>query len=134
MNRTTKIFLGILTFLPLIASVSVGAFAIYQIISMMFSQDMIMPMLLFSYLQYALPLFFFFALFDLGLLIFYLVHIGRNNILDNEKKFLWIVVVITLNAIAMPIYWYVHVWNEKSELNSAAERPYESPRTESAEF
>ncbi|HKK46272.1 MAG TPA: hypothetical protein VJ964_12175 [Balneolaceae bacterium] len=134
MNKPTKIFLGVLTFLPLIVGIAAVGYVIYQFVSIMATQNPYMPMMLFAYMGYIIPFLFLFGLFDLALIIFYLVHIGRNNILDSEKKFLWMVVVITLNGIAMPIYWYVHVWNSKSELNPAAERSYESSGTESPEF
>lgn len=101
--------------MPLIIFILAIGYAIFQLTSILFSQDPYMPLVLFSYLNYALPFFFLFGIFSLALIIFYLVHITRNDYLDIEKKFLWTVIVITLSTISMPIYWYTHIWNEKSK-------------------
>lgn len=73
-----------------------------------------MPFLILSYLGYIAPYIFFFFLFYLGLGIFYLVHITQNELLDNEKKILWIVILIMLNGIVMPVYWYLYIWKERT--------------------
>lgn len=110
LNKSSKVILGILTFLPLIVGVGSVIFGIYQLMSLIFSEDPMMPMIFLSYLGYVIPYLFFFFLIYLGLGIFYLVHIIQNEILDGEKKFLWVLVLFFLNAIAMPVYWYIHIW------------------------
>ena len=46
----------------------------------------------------------------MGLTIFYIVDIFRNDRVDKDKKVLWAVVIFMGNAIAMPIYWYLYFW------------------------
>jgi len=136
MSKTTKIVLGVLTFLPLVVLILFASYTVYQIASFWAAQDHYMPMFLFPYLGYALPFMFLFGLFNLGLIIFYLIQISQNNFLDTEKKFLWIVVVIILNNIMMPIYWYIHIWKEKLQepkLTSTF-KAHEPTRTRSQEF
>jgi len=63
----------------------------------------------------------------MGLSIFYIVDVFRNNRVDKDKKALWAVVIFLGNMIAMPIYWYLYIWKEAAvagnplpaQLNSA---------------
>lgn len=137
LNKPAKIILGILTYLPLIFGIGSFVFTLHQIISVVVSEDPVMPLMLFSYLTHVIPYFLILFPLYLGLGIFYLVHIIRNNYFDSEKRILWIVVLFILHAIAMPVYWYVHIWKDdssgKSEPDTAFEKPYE-PGTESHKF
>lgn len=131
-NKTANIILGILTFLPFLIVFGAILFAAYQILEIFFSEKPFMPIFLLSYLGYIIPYMFLYVLFYIGLGIFYLVHIIQNSSLDTEKKILWVVVLITLNGISMPFYWYVHLWNEKSPSNTdpVSTNVYEATRTE----
>ena len=63
----------------------------------------------------------------MGLSIFYIVDVFKNNRVDKDKKALWAIVIFLGNMIAMPIYWYLYIWNEAAvagnplpgQLNSA---------------
>ena len=48
----------------------------------------------------------------LGLTIFYIVNIFRNERVEKDKKALWAIVIFMGSAIAMPIYWYLYIWKE----------------------
>lgn len=130
LNKPSKIVLGILTFLPLIFGVGSFIMGIYQILSLIISEDPAMPLMFISFLSHVFPYLFFFFLIYLALGIFYLVHIIQNESMDGEKQFLWVVVLIILNGIAMPVYWYLHVWKEQNseanELNPNFDKAYES--------
>lgn len=130
LNKPAKIVLGIFTFLPLIFGIGSFLFVVYQIMSIMVSEDPTMPLMLLSYLGYVIPYLLFFFLIYLGLGIFYLVHIVQNKSLDNEKRILWVIVLIILNGISMPVYWYVHIWREQNsnhtDLNPTFDNTYES--------
>lgn len=134
LNKSAKIVLGILTFLPLLLAMSLLGFVVLNFFSMFFSQEPVMPLMLFSYLSYILPYIFPIALLALGLFVFYIVHIVQNTILDTEKRMLWIVVVFVAYGLAIPIYWYIHIWNKNSgKANKADERidDYYDPRAQS---
>ena len=55
-----------------------------------------------------------------GLLVLYIVHLFRSNVVDQDKKALWAVVLILGNMLAMPVYWYLFVWREPVAANRAA--------------
>jgi hypothetical protein len=42
----------------------------------------------------------------------YCVHVFRNPRLDREKRWLWFALVLTANVLAMPPYWWFHIWRE----------------------
>jgi len=49
----------------------------------------------------------------MGLTVFYMVNVFRNDRVDKDKKVLWAVVLFMGNMIAMPIYWYLYIWREE---------------------
>ena len=118
LNKPAKIIIGVLTFIPLLVVLGSFIFVIYEIMTVLASEEPFMPLLLMTYLSYVIPYMFIYFIFYLGLGIFYLVHIIQNISLDTEKRFLWIVVLVILSWITMPIYWIVHIWKDDNQLKS----------------
>lgn len=46
----------------------------------------------------------------LALEVVYIVYLFRTDRVDQDKKALWAVVLFLGNMIAMPIFWYLHIW------------------------
>ena len=46
----------------------------------------------------------------LGLLVFYLRHVFSNSALSSEQKMLWAIVLLLGHVVAMPIYWFNHIY------------------------
>jgi hypothetical protein len=44
------------------------------------------------------------------LLVFYVVHLFKTDHVARDQKALWGVALFLGSPIAMPIYWFVHVW------------------------
>lgn len=44
--------------------------------------------------------------FALPATIGYLIYISKSAILDGRERMLWFVLIFTLQAIAMPIFWF----------------------------
>ncbi len=53
----------------------------------------------------------------LGLTVFYIVDVFRNNRVDNNQKALWAIVIFLGNMIGMPIYWYLYIWKDPVSAN-----------------
>jgi hypothetical protein len=51
-------------------------------------------------------------LLEIGLLIFYLVHIIKNPKVDNTFRVLFILGHLFLPFIVMPVYYYLYIWLE----------------------
>jgi len=118
LNKPAKIIIGVLTFIPLLVVMGSFIFVIYEIMTVLLSEEPFMPLLLMTYLSYVIPYLFFYFIFYLGLGIFYFVHIIQNVSLDAEKRFLWIVVLVILSWIAMSIYWIIHIWQNDNQPKS----------------
>ncbi len=41
--------------------------------------------------------------------IAYLIDVFRNPLLPEDTRAMWLVLLILLNAWAVPVYWYLHV-------------------------
>jgi heme/copper-type cytochrome/quinol oxidase subunit 2 len=61
------------------------------------------------------PLHFLTMLLIMGLTVFYMVNVFRNDRVEKDKKVLWAVVLFMGNMIAMPIYWYLYIWRDEKE-------------------
>ncbi len=44
------------------------------------------------------------------LLVIYICHVFKTDRVPQDKKALWAVVLFLGSVIAMPIYWYLHIW------------------------
>jgi hypothetical protein len=56
------------------------------------------------------PLHFLTMLIGLVLLVVYIVHLFKADNVPGNQKALWAVVLFMGGMIAMPIYWYLHIW------------------------
>lgn len=113
MNKTAKILLGILSFVPLVATVGSFAVIFYNMINFFFSSEPNTSMLMLSVFANIMAYMKYFILLFLILGIYFLFHIIQNPHMDGEKKMLWSVVLISFNGLVMPIYWYMHVWKDE---------------------
>lgn len=50
----------------------------------------------------------------LALTILYIVHIAKHPSVKSEMRVVWIVAVLMANVFAMPIYWYLHIWRDRT--------------------
>lgn len=137
LNKTSKIILGVLTFIPLLFAISFLIFIVINFFSVFFSQEPAMPMMLFSYLGHIIPYVFPVVLLSLGLFVFYIVHIVQNPVIDTEKRILWIVVVFFAYGVALPTYWFIHIWKNKPAKDKKADElidEYNESGTQSGKF
>lgn len=45
-----------------------------------------------------------------GLMVFYIVHIVKSTFEKPEMKIIWLILVLMGGMIAMPVYWYMNIW------------------------
>ena len=51
----------------------------------------------------------------MGLTVFYIVNVFRNDRVNKDMKVLWAVVLFMGSIVAMPIYWYLYIWRDVPE-------------------
>jgi len=60
-----------------------------------------------------------FVFWLMGLLAIYLIHLYRTSSVPDGRRAFWAVVLFMGNMVAMPIYWYLYVWRERTERTAA---------------
>ncbi len=49
-----------------------------------------------------------------GMLIYYVLLAMKNQILSQDMRLVWALLIFVGNIIAMPIYWYLYIWKEQA--------------------
>src|SRR3989442_571149 len=62
-----------------------------------------------------IPLHLLTMLLIMGLTVFYIVNVFRNDRVNKDMKVLWAVVLFMGSMIATPIYWYLYIWRDAAE-------------------
>ncbi len=68
----------------------------------------------------------FFTMFEIFVLIaIYIFYLFKTDVVPQDKKALWAVVLFLGNMISMPIFWYLYIWKKLREKDTP-EQPAES--------
>jgi hypothetical protein len=121
MSKNAKIFLGVLTLLPVMSLF----YYLWAFISL-FSQinrfhnggapdanalsfdDGFFTMLIVLAIS---------VIFSIGLLIYYIIHAVNNKKLSDNDRMMWIVLFIFIANIAFMIYFVLKIWQDKGTLS-----------------
>ena len=125
MSKNKKIFIGILSFLPLLL---MGAYfiAILGFFVPFFRGGMPpddMPDFMNGNFIGMFVMIGLMIMFSLGMLIYFIIHVANNKALDSTEKLVWILVIVFASTIGYPIYWYMKIWKENNtgdELKTAS--------------
>ena len=113
MSRSSKLFIGILSFLPIILLL-VFLFMLFGMFPTFFQWDKYEPAPQEVFSAFA-PLFFLgfaMGILSIGLLIFFIMHLLRHKALDSTERIIWILVFLFAGIVGYPIYWYMRVWKD----------------------
>jgi hypothetical protein len=112
MKKSTKVWLGILTFIP---PVFITIFIIW-FISIFFTHIYILenntgefPS---GFFRSMIEVFVFLILaiiIKLGLMIYYIIHLSDNPKNDNAKKIMWILILVFIGVIGSIIYYFTEI-------------------------
>ena len=58
-----------------------------------------------------------------ALIIFYIVYLFRTDVVRQDKKALWAVVLFLGHMIAMPVFWYFYIWAPLRETEQPGQGP-----------
>jgi Phospholipase_D-nuclease N-terminal len=114
MTRSSKIFIGFLTFLPFIL------FAIYIAIFIgfffeVFKHQVVEPEMGFAEIYPIIVSAVVLGLSSLALLVYYIIHVVNNKKIDSTERLIWILVFLFAGMIGFPIYWYMRIWKEGAD-------------------
>jgi hypothetical protein len=111
MNKAFKIVLGIATLWPILYVV------LFAVSALLFSDNEMPSDIWSNIFPIVLGAHFFTMALILALVIIYMIHVLKNDRIAKEAKALWVAVIFLGNMIAMPFYWYFHIWR-KPEANT----------------
>lgn len=108
MSKPAKIALGVATIWPGIYVLVFLGFMLYLLTNMPTGESGLNVLLPFFVVHIGT------MLWNIGLLIFYIVHLFKNDRIENSMKALWAIVLFFGSLIAMPIYWYLYIWSPET--------------------
>jgi len=114
MSRNSKLFIGLLSFLPIIL-VFILLFMILRLVPTFIEWDNYEPAPQEVFGVFG-PVFFlciFLGILSLALLIFFIMHLIRHKAMDSTEKVIWILVFLFAGIVGYPIYWYMRVWKNE---------------------
>ncbi len=121
MTRSKKIFLGVLSVMPILLTIGLLIYLFTGFLPQMITLDQqygndVPPMAVlshvFGFVLYAIIL----SLFHLGLLIYFIIHAINNNRVKSDERIIWILVFIFVSTIGFVVYWAIRIWpDEKKE-------------------
>ena len=132
LNKPVRLLIGALTLWPIVYLVIFMFVCVigFFISSAAFTNSSRLP-------QTSPPQFFPFPLFGVfialhiftifliyGLMALYIVDVFRNDYITGDRKVLWVAVLFLGSFIAMPIYWYLYFWRDKSKDAPPFSAPY----------
>lgn len=115
MNKLTKLLLGFITIVPLLYTVFlfVGlAQAFYSMLTPGPSQGF-----LFRWFNSFFIIHLIMMLWNFAQIVFYMIHVAKNDALKNELKAIWAVLIFMGSVFVIPVYWYLNIWRERKELS-----------------
>ena len=114
MSRSSKLFIGILSFLPIVL-LFVMLFMILRLFPTFIewgNNYEPAPQEVFSLFGPLFILGFGMGILSIGLLIFFIMHLIRNKTMDSTERIIWILVFLFAGVVGYPIYWYMRVWKD----------------------
>jgi type II secretory pathway component PulF len=118
MSRSSKLFIGILSFLPIVLAF-VMFFMVLRLIPTFIewsnNGDNYEPATqeVFSVFGPMFILGFGMGILSIGLLIFFIMHLVRHKAMDSTERIIWILVFLFAGIVGYPIYWYMRVWKNE---------------------
>lgn len=114
MTKNTKIFLGVLSFIPLVTLIAYFVFFVRIFLNMLQDSHSLSsvdnPE---SFFLSFIPLVILLGIGSLvGLfLLVYFIYCSIKDVSATENdKLLWVLLLIFLNYLSFPIYWFIRIW------------------------
>jgi len=122
MKTSTKIWLGILTFLPM--------FLIFAYIFHIFTafiptairlenSHQEVPIELFRSISVMILFIALAIIIKMGILIYYIVHASNNPKNENNTKIMWIVLLVLVGTISSIVYYFLEILPSKDNSNQS---------------
>lgn len=114
MSKGSKIFIGLMSFTPIIFTILIVLMTFNMIPEFMHWDkhepdfyevfSTITPLIITAIVA---------CLISLGLLIFFIIHMMNHKKMESVEKLIWIIAFLFAGIVGYPIYWYMRIWNEE---------------------
>jgi Phospholipase_D-nuclease N-terminal len=113
MSRGSKLFVGLVSFLPLVFLI-VFCFMFFNLIPeiIRWEDHDPDPYSVFETIRPVFMIGMIIALVSLGLLVFFIIHMINNKNIETGERVIWILVFLFAGVVGYPIYWYMRVWKD----------------------
>jgi hypothetical protein len=114
MQKSNKILVGIFSLLPLMLML-IYMFVFFSFMLTMFrnpQQEEFFPQMMFQHIGWIFGIGILMGLSTLALLIYFIIHVVNNNIIDSTERIVWVLIFVFVGMIGFPIYWYMRIWKE----------------------
>ena len=116
MKNSTKVLLGILTFLPMLLLLTYIVFIFAAFIPTAIQlenshQDV--PIELFQSLSVMILIIVIAMIIKLGIMIYYIIHASNNPKNENNTKIMWIVLLVLVGSISSIVYYFIEILPSK---------------------
>ncbi|MBR9859154.1 hypothetical protein GYB22_00085 [bacterium] len=116
MSKNTKVILGILSFLPIVAGVAMFIFFFQFFIALIqesgsgqvspdFIEDELGSIMMFSFLVIVT------SIASLGLMVTFIIFSIKDRSASENQQLLWALLLFFMGPIVFPIYWYIRIWD-----------------------
>jgi len=120
MKKSNKIWLGILTFLPILFLIIYFVFlfgAIFENFDELQNNNGEFPIDFFQSIAWAFVFLLLAIIIKIGLMIYYIIDVSDNVKNDTTKKIMWILILVFVGTIGSIIYYFMEVYpSKKAEL------------------
>lgn len=120
MSKTRKIWLGILTFLPLVFFVAYFILFFFLFINTFQNIEQHnqneFPVEFFTTFIGLFICIGFAALSSLGIMIYYIIHANNNTANDSNKKLMWTLILVFTSTIGSIVYYFIEIIPNKKTI------------------
>lgn len=116
MKNSTKVILGILTFLPMLLVLTYVFYIFMAFIPtaiQLENSHQEVPVELFRSLSVMIFLIVLALIIKLGIMIYYIVHASNNPKNENNTKIMWIVLLVLVGSISSIVYYFIEILPSK---------------------
>ena len=116
LSRNGKVLVGLLSILPVVGVFFYILFVLFMVFGdiMAFGQggrpDIVEPDVFVPSFMIAFVILFIVSLGGLAVHIYLIIHAAKNKSFDDNTRLVWILILVFVNLLANPVYWYLNIW------------------------
>ena len=120
MTKTSRFWLGILTFLPIVLLFAYMFSVAFIVVDAVRYGDESMPLPILSNILWMVIIALVLGMLSFGLLVYYVIHAINNKNIDSNERVIWVLIFVVGTIVAFPIYYFMRILKEPEHLSMSA--------------